>query len=122
MALWTGQMQKNQGWTGKSGKPLYLISDQSFKDFKHNLARLEKSRERRAKRQEDGETLAGLEKQNSAWRQKKTAWDNAPKPFPKAGMTSKSMQKEMLALLEDRGWKSIKKLVIVDKGLVGSKG
>ena len=116
LALWTGQMQKNQGWTGESGKPLYLISDQALKEFKQNLARLEKVQGAAgANGKKMGDALAGLEKQNSAWRQKKVAWENAPKPFPKAGMTSNAMQKAMLALLADRGWKSIKKLVIVDK-------
>ena len=70
----------------------------------------------------DPATLAGLEKdlqalkaEDSRWREKKTALDNAPRPFPAAGMTSQSLEKEMLAILKDRGIGPVEKLVIVDK-------
>ena len=116
LASWNKYMLRNKGWTGASGKPLSLVSKSALQQFKKDLERLKvvkgASDPAIKKMQSD---LAALEKENNKWRQKKTAWDNAPKPFPKAGMTSKSLQKEMLALLSDRGWDSVKKLVIVDK-------
>jgi len=70
----------------------------------------------------DGQLVAALEKdlaeikaEDSRWREKKTALDNAPRPFPAAGMTSASLEAEMQKILKDRGIGPVEKLVIVDK-------
>lgn len=70
----------------------------------------------------DGQLVAALEKdlaeikaEDSRWREKKTAQDNAPRPFPAAGMTSASLEAEMQKILKDRGIAGVEKLVIVDK-------
>lgn len=70
----------------------------------------------------DGQMVAALEKdlaeikaEDSRWREKKTAQDNAPRPFPGAGMTSLSLEAEMQKILKDRGIAGVEKLVIVDK-------
>ncbi len=58
--------------------------------------------------------LAELEIENRGWGEKRQAWENRPRPFPGAKMTSKALEKEMDALLADRGWK-VERLAIVDK-------
>lgn len=70
----------------------------------------------------DGQLIATLEKdlaeikiEDARWREKKTAQDNAPRPFPAAGMTSLSLEAEMQKILKDRGIAGVEKLVIVDK-------
>ena len=69
-----------------------------------------------------GPLVAALEKdlteikaEDSRWREKKTAQENAPRPFPAAGMTSASLEAEMQKILKDRGIAGVEKLVIVDK-------
>jgi len=58
--------------------------------------------------------LGALEKENTTWVEKKRRWLERPRPFPKAKMKSKNLEKEMALLLEDRDIE-VKDFVIVDK-------
>lgn len=111
-----GLLEKNKTWTAASGNPIYIINKTDMEEMATKLESLKHIPGIPA------ETLAAMSgdidkvrSQDSEWREKKTAQDNAPRPFPAAGMTSLSLAAEMEKILKDRGIGPVDKLVIVDK-------
>ncbi len=109
-------LEKNKGWTAASGNPLNIINKGDMSELGDQVAALKKIPGIPA------DTIAAFDQDiakvralDSQWREKKTAQDNAPRPFPTAGMTSASLIAEMEKILKDRGIGPVDKLVIVDK-------
>ncbi|MDK9708120.1 MAG: hypothetical protein OEL83_13845 [Desulforhopalus sp.] len=111
-----GILEKNKAWTAASGNPIYIINKT---DMEEMAARLESLKSLPGIPAETLATMSGdiakVRSQDNEWRDKKTAQDNAPRPFPAAGMTSMSLEAEMKKILKDRGIDPVDKLVIVDK-------
>lgn len=110
------QFTKNSGWTAQSGTAIHIVNKSDMTEIGNKLEGLKQipgvPTEIMANLEQDVSTLRD---QDIKWRGEKTAFENAPKPFPAAGMTSKSLEKEMLNILNDRGIGAVDKLVIVDK-------
>ncbi|MFH0782619.1 MAG: hypothetical protein V2B20_11820 [Pseudomonadota bacterium] len=111
-----GLLEKNKNWTAASGNPIYIINKGDMTEIDKNLEALKQIPGIQA------ETVATFDQDvakvhtlDGEWREKKTAQDNAPRPFPTAGMTSLSLVAEMEKILKDRGIGPVEKVVIVDK-------
>ena len=109
---WEKRFEKNRKWNEKSDQGLFAITKKKLEYQKKQIGALGKvfpdSATGFSKR------LEALEKENISWVEKKRRWLECPRPFPKAKMKSKSLEKKMARLLKDRDIK-VKDLVIVDK-------
>jgi len=112
LAQWEKRFQDNKSWKEDSGSSLFVVRPETFGRVKQQIDEIAAVSPSEAAA--FSARLAGLEQENAVWVEKRTAWEDRPRPFPEARMTSKSIEKEMTGLLEDRGWK-VEKLVIVDK-------
>lgn len=111
-----GLLGKNQGWTAASSNPIYLINKGDMSEIDAQLAALKRiPGVPPAILTAFDQDIARVHSLDSEWRERKTAQENAPKPFPAAGMTSLSLVAEMEKILKDRGIGPVDKLVIVDK-------
>ena len=110
------QFEKNQGWTAESGTPIHIVNKTDMTEMGKKLASLQQIPGVPAETMTAlNNDIGKLRDQDTHWREQKTAFENAPKPFPPAGMTSKSLETEMVNILKDRGIGPVDKLVIVDK-------
>ncbi|MBU1568707.1 MAG: hypothetical protein KJ630_24155 [Proteobacteria bacterium] len=111
-----GLLERNKGWTAASSNPIYIINKTDLTEIGKQFEGLKLipgiSADTVAAFDQD---IAKVRSLDTEWREKKTAQENAPRPFPAAGMTSLSLVAEMEKILKDRGIGSVDKLVIVDK-------
>jgi len=112
LGQWETRFAENKNWKEESGRSLFALSPEKFDHVRQQIGKLKTA-------SPDDATvcsgrLAQLEKENTVWAEKRGAWENRPRPFPEAQMTSKALEKQMTDLLQDRGWK-VEKLAIVDK-------
>lgn len=112
LADWEKQFEKNRQWSDKSEQGLFIITEKKLTYQKQQIDALRSVLP--AKAADCSKKLATLEKENKSWVEKKNKWMERPRPFPQAKMKSKSLEKEMVSLLEDRGI-AVDDFVIVDK-------
>ncbi len=119
---WREQLQRGKKLLARNSAPppgdntVYIVNKTDITEMEKQLAAI------KTLPAIDGQLVAGLEQdladlkaEDGRWREKKTAQDNAPRPFPAAGMTSVSLEAEMVKILKDRGIGGVERLVIVDK-------
>ena len=112
LAQWEKGFEANKVWKEDSGRSLFIVRPEKVNDLKSKIEKFKTVSPTEAAA--FSTRLGQLEKENTGWVEKRTAWENRPRPFPEAKMASQALEKEMINLLKDRGWK-VEKLVIVDK-------
>lgn len=117
------QFKKNDSWNPQSSAPIHVLQSSTKIRVEDNLKTLKTAPNVEAqlvkKMESDFADILQLDKK---WRERRTAWENEPKPFPEAGMTSASLLADIEKILKDRGIWPVKKVVIVDKDWWVQKG
>lgn len=112
----TGLFKKNDSWNEKSSNPIHILNSSTNKRLAENISMLKNNPGADAgelkKTESDFATIIELDKK---WRERRTAFENAPKPFPVAGMTSASLMSDIETILKDRGIWPVESVVITDK-------
>ncbi len=112
LSAWEKRFEQNKNWNENSDQGLFVITDVKLEHQKKQIEELRTVSTDSAAG--FGKRLAALEKENTAWTEKKRLWLERPRPFPEAKMTSRKLEKEMQELLADRGIE-VKDLAITDK-------
>ncbi len=112
LSLWSTRFAQNKKWDENSGASLFYITEKKLAYQRQQIESLRAT----APDEADAFTqrLDALEKENSTWLAKRQKWESRPRPLPAAKMQNAKLEKEMTALLKNRGMKP-KKLVITDK-------
>jgi len=117
------QFKKNDSWNPQSSAPIHVLQSSTKIRVEENLKTLKTAPNVEAQPVKKMESdFAGILKLDKKWRERRTAWENEPKPFPEAGMTSASLLADIAKILKDRGIWPVKKVVIVDKDWWVQKG
>jgi hypothetical protein len=108
--------EKNDSWNEKSPNPIHILNRITNTRLAENISMLKNNPGADAgelkKIESDFAIIIELDKK---WRERLTAWENAPKPFPVAGMTSSSLMSDIEKILKDRGVWPVESVVITDK-------
>lgn len=112
LAEWEKRFAENKQWQEDSGRSLFIVRADKFQRIGGEIDKLKGISP--AEADTFSKRLTRLQEENQGWVEKRTAWENRPRPFPEAKMASAALEKQMRDLLQDRGWK-VDNLVIVDK-------
>lgn len=117
------QFKKNDSWTEESETPIHILNKNTNERLIDNIAKIKNSPgsdPNEIKKMEiDFAEIVELDKK---WRERRIAWENAPKPFPAPGMTSSSLMSEIEMILKDIGVWPVEAVVITDKDWWVQKG
>ncbi|MBN2705947.1 MAG: hypothetical protein JXR89_05865 [Deltaproteobacteria bacterium] len=112
LSEWEKRVDQNKCWNEGSVGGLFVISRTQLEYQKQQIEELHGFSPESAAG--FSRRLHALESENGTWAEKQRRWQERPRPFPKANMSSRKLEDEMKQLLADRSLKVID-LAILDK-------